>query len=183
MIGCPGPLERACGPALVERGGAATVPTAAAANTITATAALASGQVVLSSGFSGVQTRQERLTGLAPYLTGAWQPSSNHHNRPCTWCLAGSELSVHVKSLGPHRPLVTMPQATALGTLVLLLLLSLLLRAEVTGDHSDVALDYGALEGEEGTEQGQQLQYHDPCKAGRYHRCPSLRASRAEVCL
>lgn len=74
-----------------------------------------------------------------------------------------------------------MPQATTLGTLVLLLLLPLPRGAEVTGDHSNVALDYGALESEEGTEQ--QLNYHDPCKAGRYHRCPSLRASRAEVCL
>lgn len=74
-----------------------------------------------------------------------------------------------------------MPQAAALGTLVLLLLLPLPSGAEVPGDHSNVALDYGALEGEEGMEQ--QLHYHDPCKAGRYHRCPSLRTSRAEVCL
>lgn len=73
-----------------------------------------------------------------------------------------------------------MPQAAVLGTLVLLLLLPLPRGAEVTGDHSNVALDYGAFEGEEGMEQ---LHYHDPCKAGRYHRCPSLRASRAEVCL
>ncbi|XP_021007731.1 tolloid-like protein 2 [Mus caroli] len=56
-----------------------------------------------------------------------------------------------------------MPLATTLGTLVLLLLLPLPRGAEVTGDHSNVALDYGALEGEEGTEQ--QLHYHDPCKA------------------
>lgn len=181
MIGCPGPLERACGPALVERGGAATVPTTAATNTIAATAALASGQVVLSSGFPGVQAGRERLTGLAPYPTGAWQPSSSHHNRPCMWCLSGSELSVHAKSLGSRRPLATMPQATALGTLVLLLLLPLPRSAEVTGNHSNVALDYGVFEGEEGTEQ--QLHYHDPCKAGRYHRCPSLRASQTEVCL
>lgn len=74
-----------------------------------------------------------------------------------------------------------MPLATTLGTLVLLLLLPLPRGAEVTGDHSNVALDYEALEGEEGTEQ--QLHYHDPCKAGRYHCCPSLRASRAEVYL
>lgn len=74
-----------------------------------------------------------------------------------------------------------MPQAAALGTLVLLLLLPLPRGAEVTADHSNVALDYGAFEGEEGTEQ--QLHYHDPCKAGRYHRCPSLWASPAEVCL
>lgn len=53
----------------MERGGAATVPTAAAANTIAATAALASGQVVLSSGFPGVQAGRERLTGLAWYPT------------------------------------------------------------------------------------------------------------------
>lgn len=79
---------------------------------------------------------------------------------------------------GPCRPLATMPQATALGTLVLLLLLPLPRGAGVLGDNSDIALDYWALEGEEGTEQPH---YHDPCKAGRYHHCSCLRASRAEV--
>ncbi|XP_006992477.2 tolloid-like protein 2 [Peromyscus maniculatus bairdii] len=59
-----------------------------------------------------------------------------------------------------------MPPAAALGTLVLLLLplfLPLPCGTGVLGDNSDVALDYWALEGEEGTEQ--QLHYHDPCKA------------------
>ncbi|EGV99263.1 Tolloid-like protein 2 [Cricetulus griseus] len=55
-----------------------------------------------------------------------------------------------------------MSQAAALGTLVLLLL-PLPCGTGVPGDNSDVALDYWALEGEEGTEQ--QLHYHDPCKA------------------
>lgn len=71
-----------------------------------------------------------------------------------------------------------MPQATALGTLVLLLLPLLLLLpcgTGVLGVNSDVALDSWALEDEEGTEQ--QLHYHDPCKAGRYQCC------RAEVFL
>lgn len=63
-----------------------------------------------------------------------------------------------------------MSQAAALGTLVLLLL-PLPCGTGVPGDNSDVALDYWALEGEEGTEQ--QLHYHDPCKAGRYHCRPS----------
>lgn len=66
-----------------------------------------------------------------------------------------------------------MPPAATLGTLVLLLLplfLPLPCGTGVLGDNSDVALDYWALEGEEGTEQ--QLHYHDPCKAGRYHHCP-----------
>lgn len=111
MIGCPGPLERACGPAIVERGGAATVPTTAATNTVAATAASATGQVVLSSGFLG----RERLTGLAPYPTGAWQPSRDHHIRPCAWCFAGSELLVHVKSLGSHRPLPLCPRRLRLA--------------------------------------------------------------------
>ncbi|CAO2585469.1 Tolloid-like protein 2 [Lemmus lemmus] len=59
-----------------------------------------------------------------------------------------------------------MPQAAALGTLVLLLLPLLLLlscRTGVLGVNSDVALDFWALESEEGTEQ--QRHYHDPCKA------------------
>lgn len=73
-----------------------------------------------------------------------------------------------------------MPQATAPGTLVLLLLLLLPRGTEVLGDSSDVALDYWALEGEEGTEQ--QLHYHDPCKAGTYNHCPSLGRSLPLKC-
>lgn len=73
-----------------------------------------------------------------------------------------------------------MPQATAPGTLVLLLLLPLPRGAEVLGDSSDVVLDYWALEGEEGMEQ--QLHYHDPCKAGTYNHCRSLGRSLPLKC-
>jgi hypothetical protein len=57
-----------------------------------------------------------------------------------------------------------------LGVLVSLLLPPLLLQlargAGGFGERSDAALDYWALEGEEGAEQ-QLEHYHDPCKAGR----------------
>ncbi|XP_036871674.2 tolloid-like protein 2 [Manis javanica] len=56
----------------------------------------------------------------------------------------------------PPAP-TTMPRATALGALVPLLPILLL-------PLSDAALDYSALEGEEGAEQ-QLEHYHDPCKA------------------
>lgn len=68
--------------------------------TVAATAASATGQVVLSSGFIG----RERLTGFALYPTGAWQPSRDHHIRPCAWCFAASELLVHVSPSGPTDP-------------------------------------------------------------------------------
>lgn len=70
-----------------------------------------------------------------------------------------------------------MPRATALGALVPLLPILLL-------PLSDAALDYSALEGEEGAEQ-QLEHYHDPCKAGRCRRRRRCRRrdSPAEVCL
>lgn len=80
-----------------------------------------------------------------------------------------------------------MPQATALGPLVplllppLLLLLPLPRDAGGLGEGSDAASDYSALEFEEGAEQ-QLEHYHDPCKAGRCRR-RCRQGSPAEVCL